>query len=203
MFVCSKTGGLSLWRWCQQSVQGSMSVSPSICQKCFLSTICLHFIHKVLHTRINANKHTQMNMSSFFSLFFPNIWQETSLGWCCGADCLFIYILSAFLLCNVILFAKQLCWTSCLCLLCGFVCVHFVLTRTVNQGYEQVIHITVRCVFNSDCSDCNSPLASASSVNLIALSSCLHSVKFLAFHLLLYEESVSGRHTIFWAAGAT
>lgn len=74
-----------------------------------------------------------------------------------------------------------------------FVCTLF-LTRTVNQRYEQVIPITVCRVLNGDCGDCNSPLASSSSVNLTALSSCLHSVKFLAFHLLSYEESVSGRH---------
>lgn len=81
----------------------------------------------------------------------------------------------------------------CVCSVGLFVCTLF-LTRTVNQRYKQVIPITVCRVLNGDCGDCNSLLASSSSVNLIALSSCLHSVKFLAFHLLPYEESVSGRH---------
>lgn len=174
------------------------------------------FVHDVspFHSKITAYTHIQkqarthaqsttVNMSCW--LFSTKTRQNKSIGWHrpSWSRLSFYDTFCQFLLCNFILIAKQLCGTSCLCFLCGFVCVHFVLTRTVNQRNNQVIHTTVCCVFNGDCGGCNSLPASSSSVNLIALSSCLHSVKFLEFHLLPYEESVSGRHTIFGAAGAT
>lgn len=171
---------------------------PSV-RSIFLSTMSSFHSQSTAYTHIHKQARTQTQSTTVNMIFFcTNTWQERSVGcrrppW--SPLSFYEVFCQHFLLYNFILLAKQLCGTSCLCFLCGFVCVHFALTRTVNQHYKQVIHITVCCVFNGDCGDCSSLLASSSfSVNLIALSSCLHSVKFLAFHLLPYEESVSGRH---------
>lgn len=194
-----------------------MSVSPSICPKYFFGPRCVFipFTKYCIHTYAQTSTHTcTIHSCKYELLLFFFLWVFGRRSLLAGAvrppwsRLSFYHLLCRrLLLCHFILLAKQLCGTSCLCFLCGFLCVHFVLMRTVNQRYKQVIYITtVCCVFNVDGGDCNSlPAAasSSSSVNLIALSSCLHSVKFLAFHLLPYEESVSGRHTIFGAAGAT